>query len=74
MKVDLLEFTDPYESIISILMKEIYTAEGYDWFSWFCYENDYGQGGLEAWDADKNPICYNLESLWEYLEKLRQES
>jgi hypothetical protein len=55
-------------------MKEIYGEEGVDWFSWFCYENDYGQGGLEAWDENKNPICYSFESLWEYLEKLRQKS
>jgi len=73
-KIDLLEFIDPYHGLIHLLFKEIYGEEGVDWFSWFCYENDYGRGGLEAWDADKNPICYSLESLWEYLEKLRQES
>jgi hypothetical protein len=73
-KIDLLEFIDPYHGLIHLLIKEIYGEEGVDWFSWFCYENDYGRGGLEAWDADKNLICYSLESLWEYLEKLRQES
>jgi len=39
-----------------------------DWWSWFCYENDFGQKGLEAWDADKKPICYDLKSLWEFLD------
>ena len=73
-KIDLLEFIDPYHGLIHLLIKEIYGEEGVDWFSWFCYENDFGQGGLEAWDVDKNLICYSLESLWEYLEKLRQES
>ncbi len=73
-KIDLLEFIDPYHGLIHLLIKEIYGEEGVDWFSWFCYENDYGRGGLEAWDADKNPIFYSLDSLWEYLEKLRQES
>jgi hypothetical protein len=72
--VDLLEFIDPYHGLIYLLIKEIYGEEGVDWFSWFCYENDYGQGTLEAWDENKNRICYSLESLWEYLEKLRQES
>jgi hypothetical protein len=67
MKVDLLEFSDPYESIISILMKEIYTTEGYDWFSWFCYENDFGTGTLDAND-ENGPICYDIKSLWEFLE------
>ena len=66
--VDLLEFIDPYHGLIHLLIKEIYGEEGVDWFSWFCYENDFGQKGLEAWDADKNPICYDLKSLWEFLE------
>jgi len=68
-KVDLIEFADPYHQIISTLIREIYGEQGLDWFSWFCYENDYGQGGLEAWDEDKNPICYSHESLWQFLEE-----
>lgn len=68
-KVDLIEFVDPYHHFVSELIKEIYGEEGYDWWSWFCHENDYGQRGLEAFDENKNPICYGFESLWEYLEK-----
>jgi len=67
-KVDLLDFVDPYHVIISELIKEIYGEVGYDWWSWFCYENDFGEGKLEAWDETKKPICYDLKSLWEYLE------
>ena len=70
--IDLLEFVDPYHHIIAELIKEIYGEEGYDWFCWFCFENEYGTKGLEAWDADKNPICYSHESLWEYLETLKK--
>jgi len=70
-KIDLLEFIDPYHGLIHLLLKEIYGEEGVDWWSWFCYENDYGQKGLEAWDENKNRICYSLESLWEFLEELR---
>ena len=69
--VDLIEFVDPYHQVISTLLEEVYGKEGLDWWSWFCYENDFGQGTLEAWDADKNRICYSLESLWEFLEELR---
>lgn len=68
-KVDLLEFADPYDGIIRILLTEIYTAEGYDWFTWFCYENDFGTGRLDAHDENGNPICYDVKSLWEFLEK-----
>ena len=70
-KVDLIEFVDPYHGIVQTLMKEIYGEEGVDWFNWHCYENNFGTKGLEAWDADKNPICYSHETLWEYLEKIK---
>jgi hypothetical protein len=41
--VDLIEFVDPYHDIINTLIKEIYGDEGVDWFSWFCYESEFGQ-------------------------------
>lgn len=71
-KVYLLDFIDPYHVIILELIQEIYGEEGYDWWSWFCYENDFGQKGLEAFDENKNPICYSFESLWEFLENMKK--
>lgn len=41
--MDVISFVEPYHSIINELIKEIYGEEGYDWFSWFCYENEFGQ-------------------------------
>ena len=41
-KVDLIDFVDPYHVIISELIKEVYGDEGYEWFSWFCNEAEYG--------------------------------
>ncbi len=70
-KIDLIDFVDPYHAIINTLIYEVYGVEGGDWFNWFCYENDFGQKGLEAWDENRNPICYSFESLWEYLEKIK---
>ncbi len=76
-RVDLTEFMDPYHEIIHTLVKSIYGEKGLDWFSWFCYENDFGQrewAGKDgepthaAIDANGNPICYSFESLWEFLE------
>lgn len=69
-KVDLLEFVDPYHSVVSELIEEVYGKEGYDWWSWFCYESDYGTKGVCAWDEKGNPICYSFESTWEFLENL----
>lgn len=43
LKVDLIDFMDPYHAIIGELLTEIYGKDGYDWFSWFCYESDYGK-------------------------------
>src|SRR5210317_248611 len=67
--VDLINFVDPYHEIISELIKEVYGEEGYDWFSWYCWDNDFGRNGFEAWDSDRNLICDSHESLWKYLEK-----
>ena len=41
--VDLINFVEPYHNIITELIKEIYGEEGYEWFSWYCYESDFGQ-------------------------------
>ena len=70
LKIDLIEFGDPYHDIINTLIKEIYGKKGYDWYSWFCCEAEYGQKNKHAaWDDDGTPICYSFETLWEYLEK-----
>lgn len=66
--IDLFDFTDSYHQIIDKLIKEIYGEEGHDWFSWFCYENDFGRKELGAWDENENPICQDVKGLWEYLE------
>ncbi len=44
--VDLINFVDPYHEIINELIKEVYGEEGYYWFSWYCWENEFGQKGL----------------------------
>ena len=70
LKVDLIDWTDPYSSIIGELIKEIYGEEGVDWFNWYCYERNFGKHELDAWDENGEPICYDVKSLWEYLEKI----
>ena len=67
--LDLINFLDPYHEMIGILIIEIYGKSGYDWFSWFCHENDFGKKGLGAWDENEAPICYDVKSLWELLEE-----
>jgi hypothetical protein len=93
LKIDVIDFSDDLNRVIDILIREVYGEEGYDWFTWFCYESDFGEkdwskapcfkmvdgkmvkiyeeGEMRfgAHDEDGNPICYSVESTWEYLEK-----
>ena len=41
--IDVYDFADGLHQIINILIKEVYGEEGADWFSWFCYESEYGK-------------------------------
>jgi hypothetical protein len=41
-KVDLMDFVEPYSVVVGELLREVYGEEGYEWWSWFCYEADYG--------------------------------
>jgi hypothetical protein len=43
LKIDLIDFSDGLHRTIDDLVREIYGETGYDWFSWFCLENDFGR-------------------------------
>ena len=64
--VDLLNYDEPNQKAISLLMEELFGKEGMEWIDWFLYERVSHSGEiLEAWDKDNNPICYDIKSLWE---------
>lgn len=91
--IDITELNEALHRIIASLLREIYGEEGYEWFSWFCYESDFGKKDWSqhdcygyqdgkfikirekgetqygATDENGNPICYSIQSTWEYLEK-----
>lgn len=73
ININLLDFVDPYHKAINDLLEEVYGIEGSDWISWYCYEGEFGAKELEAFDADGNPICYDLKSLWEHVENLNKQ-
>lgn len=57
------------ETIKDTLFETHYDDNGVEWINWFIYENDYGERKLDATDENGKPICYSVESLWEYLNK-----
>ena len=68
--IDLIDFTDPYASVISMLIGTIYGKEGKETFDWWCYEKDWGeQTDLTMTDKDGNELCRTIEELHQYLEE-----
>ena len=70
--VDLIEYTEPYDKIWSLLLKAYYGKIGEDWISWFLFDRDSISGDPnQAWDESGAPICYDIPSLWKHVEELR---
>jgi hypothetical protein len=76
--VDLIEFCEPYETCISVLIESAFGNAGLNWWNWYCHETDFGKkpytdaDGKPTWgahDADGNPICFSWDSLFEELQK-----
>ena len=65
---------DPYWGVINDLLRELYGEQGFGWIEWFCSENDFSRKGMQAWDENKNPICFDIPSLYEYLRGLKNEN
>lgn len=63
--IELYDFADPYHGIINELIKEIYGEEGYDWWSWFCYESDFGHKDWGATSSYKKDDKGNMVLLHE---------
>lgn len=70
LNIDLLDFGNEQEVVITMLWSQILTVEGLDWFSWFMYEKDGISGkprkDLNAKDGGKE-ICKDLKGLYNYL-------
>lgn len=72
MGIDLMSYEDGYAETITLLFRAYYGAEGSDWIDWYMYERESFNGDLNAaTDADGNPICYDIPSLWKYVEEIR---
>lgn len=73
--VDLLAIQDPLYTVIDQLLNEVFNEEQYNWINWFLYERESHNGEiLEAHDADGNPICFDIDSLWETVMEAGQQA
>ena len=72
LNIDLIEAFDEQEKVIDLLWKQVLTADGDDWLSWYLYEKDGISGNprkdLDAHDGDVE-ICKDVKGLYDYLSK-----
>ena len=72
MGVDTMAYEEDFQSAINLLIKAYYGEAGADWVEWYLYEREgVGDSVCEATAADGSPICYDIPSLWKYVEELR---
>jgi hypothetical protein len=64
--IDVIDYVGGYSKMITILLNEIFIEESIDWFEWYCFENDFGRGNLEARNGD-TPICRHVKELFELM-------
>jgi hypothetical protein len=80
-EIDLINFCDPLEQVISLLIGSYYGKEGKETFDWWCYEKNWGERtDLTMTDKDGNELCRTIEELttitqrdrrWQFRTKLR---
>jgi len=70
--LDLSNVEDGYSKIITNLLGSHYSEEGLEWIEWFLYERILLNGEINiAEDVDGNSICYDVKSLWLFVEEIR---
>lgn len=74
LNIDLIEFSDTQEKLLSMLWRQILTDDGMEWFDWFMYEKYYIEDGIgrkeiNATNAKGVAICEDLKGLHDYLTK-----
>jgi len=65
--IDLINFSEVFMTPNHILKNEIFTAGDIDWIDWFMYERDESSLEPQAWDKDDNPVCGDIDGLWDLL-------
>lgn len=67
--IDLANFEEPLQNVISHLIGSIYGKEGLETFEWWCYEKDFGKrADITMHNSDGDLVCETLVDLWQWLE------
>ena len=72
--LDLMEYDEPYHTVISTLLGTVFNQEGKGWVDWYLYERPGFNGRPNlATDENGNEICHNIESLWDTVKPYRKQ-
>ena len=69
--IDLMEYTEPYERMVDVLLKSHFNDEQIGWIDWYLYERPSltGKGkpnkAYKTAGKKKVEICHTIDSLWE---------
>lgn len=64
-KVDLMDYDEGYNQVISLLGQHYFGAEGWDWIEYFIYEDE-----PKVYDIDKNEVPFStIDDLYNFLVK-----
>ena len=69
--VDLMDYEEGWLAPISLLINVYYGKIGSDWISWYLYERNMDSSKDAATDGTGEPICFDIPSLWKYVENIR---
>lgn len=72
--VDLINISNQYDEIISLLLNSYYGEDGADIIYWYCFDKFEANPPLQMFNNSGEPICTDVESLWNYVELLRKSS
>lgn len=60
---------ESFYNMFDILIESNYTEKGQEWIYWWCFENDFGKAGLEAYDENNKEICKRFDELYEHVKQ-----
>jgi hypothetical protein len=78
--IDLMEYTEPYERIVDVLLKSHFNDEQIGWIDWYLYErpsllkNGKPNKAYKTVSKKKVEICHTIDSLWETVCEVGQQN